>query len=277
MARRVGSGAGTLMRLGARRVPALASGSAALLTRPMALSNPMVLAPTARFLADQAGSLLTDAELEGAAARDDGSFFAENNISLDGDLSGVNTSPLVSFDDVVREGGDGARSPLPSKVRQFFRSKGYEQPTPIQAASLPLSLAGKDTVAIAQTGSGKTMAFLLPLLWNAMEQRKQDSGKQPTRGPLALVLAPTRELAQQIAEEAVPLAQAFGARITCVFGGQAKHYQEHDILRQVSQPVPPISPICHPQFLTHLSHTLTPPFESLSPPLFPGPAPVSIW
>ena len=74
---------------------------------------------------------------------------------------------LLSFSAVKRLVGDEIES-LPTAVQHLFEKKGYDGPTPIQAQSLPITLAGKDVVAIAQTGSGKTMGFLLPLLWQVI-------------------------------------------------------------------------------------------------------------
>ncbi len=89
--------------------------------------------------------------------------------------------------------------PLPSHVLQNLQQLGYAQMTPIQAASLPLALAGKDLIAQAMTGSGKTVAFALPLLANLNPRRFAVQG---------LVLCPTRELAEQVTQEIRRLARA---------------------------------------------------------------------
>jgi len=138
----------------------------------------------------------------------------------------VDATPATSFAALRRTVG-GVDQPLPTAVAHFLHKRGFDAPSPIQAQSLPLTLAGRDVVAIAQTGSGKTLGFLLPLLWEAAAARKAD---RSTRGPLAFVLAPTRELAQQIHEEARSLAAAFGCRTTCVFGGMRKYLQEREVL-----------------------------------------------
>jgi ATP-independent RNA helicase DbpA len=89
--------------------------------------------------------------------------------------------------------------PLADHVLANLQRLGYEQMTPIQAASLPLALAGKDLIAQAKTGSGKTAAFALPLLANLNPRRFAVQ---------ALVLCPTRELAEQVSQEVRRLAQA---------------------------------------------------------------------
>ena len=94
---------------------------------------------------------------------------------------------------------DFATLPLPAHVLANLRQLGYAWMTPIQAASLPLALAGKDLIAQAQTGSGKTAAFSLPLLANLNPRRLAVQ---------ALVLCPTRELADQVTQEVRRLARA---------------------------------------------------------------------
>src|SRR5262249_16757958 len=88
----------------------------------------------------------------------------------------------------------------------------YHQPTPIQAALIPEALAGRDVIGQAQTGTGKTAAFLLPFLnaWQA----------DNLPGPKALVLAPTRELVVQVAEEARKLTPSRHCRAIPIYGGQ---------------------------------------------------------
>ena len=92
-----------------------------------------------------------------------------------------------------------ARLPLPPAVLANLQQLGYERMTPIQAASLPLALAGRDLIAQAKTGSGKTAAFGLPLLANLNPRRFAVQ---------ALVLCPTRELAEQVTQEIRRLARA---------------------------------------------------------------------
>src|SRR5207244_6681717 len=88
----------------------------------------------------------------------------------------------------------------------------YFEPTPIQAALIPEALAGRDVIGQAQTGTGKTAAFLLPF-FNRWRDRNEP-------GPLALVLAPTRELVVQVSEEARKLAPSRHCRAVPIYGGQ---------------------------------------------------------
>src|SRR5687768_16506579 len=89
---------------------------------------------------------------------------------------------------------------------------GYHQPTPIQAAVIPEALTGRDVIGQAQTGTGKTAAFLLPFL-NGWRENSPP-------GPQAIVLAPTRELVVQVAEEAQKLSPSRQCRAVPIYGGQ---------------------------------------------------------
>lgn len=103
-------------------------------------------------------------------------------------------------------------------------AQGITEPFPIQSATLPDSLAGRDVLGRGRTGSGKTLAFGLPLLSRTAGRRAR-----PGR-PLALVLVPTRELAQQVTTALAPYARALGLRCATVVGGLSLQRQA-DALR----------------------------------------------
>lgn len=109
---------------------------------------------------------------------------------------------------------------MPADLSTILADLGITTPTPIQAATLPDSLAGRDVLGRGRTGSGKTYAFLLPLVARL-------SGGKPaqSRRPRALVLAPTRELVAQIEAALKPLAEAAGLRTRTVFGGVGQNPQ----------------------------------------------------
>jgi superfamily II DNA/RNA helicase len=110
---------------------------------------------------------------------------------------------------------------VPSSLTAVLAEQGITIPTPIQAATLPDSLAGRDVLGRGRTGSGKTYAFLLPLV-----ARLVGSSLPATpRRPRALVLAPTRELVGQIHEALKPLAKAAGLSTMTVFGGVGQNPQ----------------------------------------------------
>src|SRR5881397_467919 len=105
---------------------------------------------------------------------------------------------------------------LSPQMLQTVHDAGYTEPTPIQIAAIPLILAGHDVIGIAQTGTGKTAAFVLPILmkladpqsgWTAAESRPYLEKKGHSRGPRALIVAPTRELVVQIEENSLAYAK----------------------------------------------------------------------
>ncbi len=117
---------------------------------------------------------------------------------------------------------------LTEALQQGVTDAGFTHCTPIQARTLPIALEGRDVAGQAQTGTGKTAAFLLAL-YNTLEQREPLESRQP--GPRALVLAPTRELAVQIHADAQALGRHTGFKLGIAFGGtdyekQRKHLAE---------------------------------------------------
>ncbi|MFD8815218.1 DEAD/DEAH box helicase [Streptomyces sp. NPDC059627] len=113
------------------------------------------------------------------------------------------TPPVASF----------AGLDLPAEVLRTLGELGVREPFPIQAATLPDALAGRDVLGRGRTGSGKTLAFGLPLLARTAGRRAEP------KQPLALILVPTRELAQQVAEALAPYADALRLRMATVVGG----------------------------------------------------------
>ena len=104
---------------------------------------------------------------------------------------------------------------LAKPLLKALAAEGYETPTPIQAQAIPPVMAGKDLLGIAQTGTGKTAAFALPILHRLAEDKKP----APRKGARVLVLSPTRELASQIAESFRTYGAHMGVSVAVVFGG----------------------------------------------------------
>nr|CAH8869702.1 unnamed protein product [Trichobilharzia regenti] len=104
---------------------------------------------------------------------------------------------------------------ISSRLLACLKRNNFEKPTPIQCQALPVIMSGRDMIGIAKTGSGKTLAFLVPL----MRHLEHQAPLNPGDGPIALLLAPTRELALQIYKEAKKLCQTADARAVCVYGG----------------------------------------------------------
>ena len=116
---------------------------------------------------------------------------------------------------------------VPADLAAVLATRGITTPTPIQAATLPDSLAGRDVLGRGRTGSGKTYAFLVPLVARLVAS----GGKAQPRRPRALVLAPTRELVGQIEESLAPLAEAAGLTTRTVFGGVGQNPQVQGLRR----------------------------------------------
>ena len=110
---------------------------------------------------------------------------------------------------------------LAEPLRLALKTENYLKPTPIQAQAIPLLTEGRDLLGIAQTGTGKTAAFALPILHRLSAQRLQ----RPPGRPHALILAPTRELALQIDERFRAYGRGLGLRSTVIFGGVGQGQQ----------------------------------------------------
>ncbi|WP_203748692.1 DEAD/DEAH box helicase [Cellulomonas chitinilytica] len=110
---------------------------------------------------------------------------------------------------------------VPAPLVSTLADQGISAPFPIQTATLPDSLAGRDVLGRGRTGSGKTIAFALPLVARLAAERRA----KVARRPRALVLAPTRELASQIDATVAPLAKAMGLNTTVIFGGVSQGKQ----------------------------------------------------
>ena len=110
---------------------------------------------------------------------------------------------------------------VPAPLVEVLSGSGITAPFPIQVATLPDSLAGRDVLGRGRTGSGKTLAFSLPLV---ARLAASDSKRQPRR-PRSLILVPTRELANQVAAVVDPMARALGMKTTTIFGGVGQNPQ----------------------------------------------------
>jgi superfamily II DNA/RNA helicase len=135
-----------------------------------------------------------------------------------------------TFPSVLAEpdAGGFAALGLPRSLVRALVNAGIEEPFPIQTATIPDGLAGRDVLARARTGSGKTLAFGLPLLARVAAGPRATSGK-----PRALVLVPTRELAMQVNDALVPLAKAMGRYTRTAVGGVPYDKQLRDLAKGV--------------------------------------------
>lgn len=104
---------------------------------------------------------------------------------------------------------------LSQRILAVLQKKGFESPRPIQCQAIPAIMGGRDVIGIAETGSGKTLAYLLPMFRHILNQRPLKEGE----GMIGLIMAPTRELAQQIYLEARAFTRILNLNVVCVYGG----------------------------------------------------------
>ena len=132
-----------------------------------------------------------------------------------------------SVPDPMRSWGE---SGLPKRLLELVDKAGYKEPTPVQRAAIPIALHSRDLIGVAVTGSGKTAAFLLPLLVYIAELPRIDEFEwRKNDGPYSIVLAPTRELAQQIEIEAKKFTDPLGFNVVSIVGGHSLEEQAYSL------------------------------------------------
>lgn len=154
----------------------------------------------------------TEKDFDEMTERDWRIFREDYNITIKG---GKIPNPIRSW----------GESGFPKEVLEIIEKVGYKEPTPIQRQAIPIGLQNRDIIGIAETGSGKTLAFLIPLLNWIQSLPKIDRLETADQGPYAMILAPTRELAQQIEEETIKFGEPLGIRTVVVVGGLSREEQ----------------------------------------------------
>ncbi|EEQ91334.1 mRNA splicing protein prp28 [Blastomyces dermatitidis] len=159
----------------------------------------------------------SEKKLEHMRERDWRIFKEDFNISTKG---GSIPNPMRSW----------AESGLPKRLLNIIEQVGYTDPSPIQRAAIPIALQNRDLIGVAVTGSGKTAAFLLPLLVYIAELPRLDEFEwRRNDGPYAIILAPTRELAQQIELEAKKFSAPLGFNVVSIVGGHSLEEQAYSL------------------------------------------------
>src|SRR3989339_1107396 len=125
-----------------------------------------------------------------------------------------------------------AKMGLSQNLLRAIEKQGYTNPTEIQKQAIPLVLEGNDLMAQAATGSGKTAGFTLPLLHNLSENTKSADSRH-TRVIRAIILTPTRELAQQVSDSVKTYGEFLHLRSTSVYGGVSFYNQIRELKRGV--------------------------------------------
>lgn len=167
------------------------------------------------------GSQLSHQQVQDWQPKSSGAKFSAEEISIfrkkhEITVLGNAPDPYLTFESTC----------FPPDILKELKSAGFPTPTPIQSQSWPVTMAGHDIVAVAKTGSGKTLGYLLPGFVHLQQRRNN-----PRNGPTMLVLAPTRELATQIHDEAVKFGRSSRIISTCVYGGAPKAPQLRDLDR----------------------------------------------
>ena len=157
--------------------------------------------------------------------------FAKNFYEEHPDIVGLSKIQVIDLQQKLNVKVSGPSPPKPVSSFAHFgfdepllksiRKSEFTSPTSIQAMGIPAVLSGRDMIGIAQTGSGKTCAFIWPMLVHIMDQRELGKGE----GPIALVLVPTRELAMQIYNEARKYCKVYNIHVVCAYGGGNKYEQ----------------------------------------------------
>lgn len=127
--------------------------------------------------------------------------------------------PVTSFD----------QTSFPDYILKAINAVGFQAPTPIQVQGWPIALSGRDVIGIAETGSGKTLAFLLPAIVHINAQHLL----RPGDGPIVLVMAPTRELVEQIRQQCNQFGASSRIKSAVAYGGVPKRQQMYDLRRGV--------------------------------------------
>src|SRR5256885_9447739 len=122
---------------------------------------------------------------------------------------------------------------LAPEVLQAVRDAGYTHPTPIQQQAIPLALAGRDLIGLAQTGTGKTAGFTLPIVQNLIGTPLVDADGEPLHRPRVLILTPTRELAAQVEASFRKYGKYTSLRVVPIYGGVGIEPQSKTLRRGV--------------------------------------------
>lgn len=152
-----------------------------------------------------------------------------HGVTVDGDTGDMDLTPLDAFPAVVKALAD-VEPRFAQAQEKCFRAMGHGAPTVVQAQTWPVTLGGRDCIGVSKTGSGKTLAFAVPALATIGRHRAEWRAER-REGPFALVLAPTRELTQQIAAEMGAIARTHGMSVVSLYGGAGKGPQAAALFR----------------------------------------------
>ena len=156
--------------------------------------------------------------------------------TTDSDKNSAAEDQLVSWESF-------SDAPFEAPIQTALSNAGFEKPSPIQAKAWPVAISGKDVIAVAKTGSGKTLGFLLPIFHRISTKNLPKGAKEnvkahkssSTPSPMALVVSPTRELAIQIHGECFKFGAPIGITSTCLYGGTQASVQIQELRKMAPQ------------------------------------------
>ena len=155
----------------------------------------------------------TEKETSSSSNNDDNELVAFSATEM---VSSSNTddNELVTFWESFSD------APFAEPIQKALKAAGYTKPSPIQSRAWPVAISGKDLIAVAKTGSGKTLGFLLPVLHRIGSSKEERTHASGVVAPICIILSPTRELAIQIHGESVKFASCLdNIQTACVYGG----------------------------------------------------------
>lgn len=155
----------------------------------------------------------TEKETSSSSNNDDNELVAFSATEM---VSSSNTddNELVTFWESFSD------APFAEPIQKALKAAGYTKPSPIQSRAWPVAISGKDLIAVAKTGSGKTLGFLLPVLHRIGSSKEERIHTSGVVAPICIILSPTRELAIQIHGESVKFASCLdNIQTACVYGG----------------------------------------------------------
>lgn len=147
-------------------------------------------------------------------------FYSTNSLEKEGEEYRNENNITVIGEDIPIPYINIENCEFPSYIKEYLKEQGFTKPTVIQSQGWPIAISGQNFVGIAQTGTGKTLAYLLPAAVHLTENMARKG-----KGPRALVLAPTRELARQIEQVAKTFERKFNIRCACIYGGANRDRQ----------------------------------------------------
>ena len=166
------------------------------------------------FSAIETSATETEKETSSSSNNDDNELVTCSATETGMSSSNNDDNELVTFWESFSD------APFAEPIQKALKAAGFTKPSPIQSRAWPVAISGKDLIAVAKTGSGKTLGFLLPVLHRIGSSKEERTHASGVVAPICIILSPTRELAIQIHGESVKFASCLdNIQSACVYGG----------------------------------------------------------